>query len=163
MDGNEANQLSKAGSLELKKTGVHETPQKALEKVGSEFDHWSGKLTETSLQMCYGLIGANWVIFTSVNGILLSIWAKLSLLMVMLTLAGNVIGAWWLSESLRKHFEYAESDQVRLAREFTEAAGKRVAWPFTDWHEHAGIWMRRMKGLLPILGAAFLIIGALLK
>jgi hypothetical protein len=42
------------GAVDLSKKGVHETPQKALEAVGSEFNHWSGKLTETSLQTDFG-------------------------------------------------------------------------------------------------------------
>src|SRR5207247_6737303 len=78
------------GAVELSKKWVHETPQKALEEVGNQFNHWSGKLTENSLQMCYALIGANWVVYGSVGQILQSQWAKLSLLMVILTLAINV-------------------------------------------------------------------------
>jgi len=151
------------GSLEVAKHGVHETPQKALEKVGSEFEYWSGKLTENSLQMCYALIGANWVVYGSVGTILQSEWAKLSLLMVILTLAINVIGAWYLSESLRKRFEWAESHGPQWENEFQEAVGTRTAFPFTDAHERAGFWLRQAKGLLPLVAGVLLIIGAVLK
>jgi len=41
--------------------------------------------------------------------------------------------------------------------------GKRDAFPFTDAHEKAGFWLRQVKGLLPLVGGAFLIIGAILK
>ena len=53
-----------------------ETLYEALKKVTSEFEYWSGKLTETSMQMCYALIGANWVVFGWLNGILNNVWAK---------------------------------------------------------------------------------------
>jgi hypothetical protein len=81
------------------KTGLYAASEEALQKVSGEFEYWTGKLTETSLQMCYALIGANWVVFGSVNGILHSGWAKWSLVMVLLALASNVVGAWILSEN----------------------------------------------------------------
>lgn len=90
-----------AASLDPSKTGIHESPRKALEKVGFYYEGWSTNLTESSTQMCYGLIGANWVVFGSVGGILNSIWAKWSLFAVILTLGCNVIGAWYMTESLR--------------------------------------------------------------
>jgi hypothetical protein len=148
-------------SLELKKTGVHETPQKALEKVGSEFDHWSGKLTETSLQMCYALIGANWVVFGSVDKILVNNFAKWSLFMVLLTLGCNVVGAWILSESIRNRFEWAEGHSDQWDKAFKDAVGERVPFPFTKFHESMGFWMRQIKGLFPIVGGLLLLIGAI--
>jgi len=157
------NKAGDGGSVELNKAGVHETPQEALGRIGSAFDHWSGKLTETSLQMCYALIGANWVVFGSVDGILQSNWAKCSLLMVMLTLASNVIGSWCLSESLRRRFEWAEGNKLVWQQEFNDAVGKRVAFPFTSFHERAGFWMRQIKGTFPLLGGLLLIIGAIVK
>jgi len=156
-------QPSGDGSLELQKIGVHETQQKALEKVGSEFEYWSGKLTETSLQMCYALIGANWVVFGSVGGILNSDLAKWSLLMVMLTLASNVIGTWCLSESIRRRFEWAEGHEADWKTQFDDAVGKRVPFPFTTFHESVGFWMRQIKAVFPLIGAIFLIVGAVRK
>jgi hypothetical protein len=150
-------------SSELSKKGVHETPQKALEAVGSEFNHWSGKLTENSLQMCYALIGANWVVYGSVGNILQSEWAKLSLLMVILTLAINVIGSWYFSESLRRRFEWAESHSTQWEKEFQDAVGARTAFPFIEAHEKIGFWLRQVKGLLPLVSGAFLIVGAVIK
>jgi hypothetical protein len=150
-------------ALDLGKKGVHETPQKALEAVGSEFNHWSGKLTENSLQMCYALIGANWVVYGSVGQILQSQWAKLSLLMVILTLAINVIGAWYMSESLRLRFEWAESHSPEWEKQWRDAAGVHTAFPFIAAHEKAGFWLRQVKGSLPLVSGLFLIIGAVIK
>jgi hypothetical protein len=163
MAGIDENPLAEEESSELSKRGVYETPRKALEDVGDYYKHWSGRLTETSMQMCYALIGANWVVFGSVGSILQNSWAKLSLLAVILTLAVNVIGAWGMSEALRRRFEYAEEDNDRWQREFNEAAGKRVTWPFTYGIESGAFWLRQIKGLMPIIGGAFLIIGAIGK
>lgn len=58
---------------------LYASPAEALKKVSTEYEYWSGKLTETSLQMCYALIAANWVVFGSMNGSLSNIWTKLSL------------------------------------------------------------------------------------
>lgn len=145
------------------KSGLYATPEEALEKVSDDFGYWTGRLTETSLQMCYAVIAADWLVFGSVQGILSSLCAKLSLLMVLLALASSVIGAWVLAESMRKRIDYGESDEQRWTREFNDSVGKRVAWPFTDFMISAGIWTRRIKGGFTLLGGIFLVVGAILK
>ena len=152
-----------AGSSNLADAGVHESPRKALEKVGFYFEGWTTKLTETSVQMCYALIGANWVVFGSVGNILQSNYAKFSLLFVMLTLGINVIGAWFMSESLRKRFEWAEGHDVEWNAEFNAAKGKRVPFPFTAVQESLPLWLRQVKGSFPLISAMLLIIGAIVK
>ncbi len=143
--------------------GVHEDPRKALEKISFYYEGWTTKLTEASLQMCYGLIGANWVVFGSVSGILQSNWAKVSLLMVILTLGINVLGAWVMSESLRRRFEWAEGNEEDWSRQFQDASGKRVPFPFTAFQEWAGFCLRQVKGVLPLIGGGLLIVGAILR
>jgi hypothetical protein len=145
------------------KLGLYATPEEALKKVSSEFEYWTGKLTETSLQMCYALIGANWVIFGSVNGILHSQWAKWSLVLVMLALSSNVIGAWILSESLRTRIGYGEAHTAEWAAQFEANRGKDVAWPFTDKIQNTGKYMRWIKAGFTIVSGVLLIIGAILK
>ena len=71
--------------------------------------------------MSYAVIAAHWMVFgSSVNGILGNVWSKLSLLMVILALAANIIGAWTLSESLRKSAEHGEADKARWQQEYDE-------------------------------------------
>ena len=148
------------GSPDPAEAGVHESPRKALEKVGFYFEGWTTKLTETSVQMCYALIGANWVVFGSVGNILRSNYAKASLLFVMLTLGINVVGAWFMSESLRRRFEWAEGHDNEWTAEFNKAKGKRVAFPFTRAQERLPFWLRQVKASLPLSSAILLIIGA---
>src|SRR5664280_261599 len=139
------------------KSALYESPQDALKKVSSEFGYWTGNLTDTSLQMCYALIAANWLVFGSVNGILHSRWARLSLFIVLLALASSVVTAWVFSESMRKLIDYAESDTDRWEKEFKQAAGKKVPWPFTKRMEIIGIWSRWVKAGLTLLSGALLI------
>ena len=144
-------------------TGLYSTPEDALRKVSSEFEYWTGKLTETSLQMCYALIGANWVVFGSVGGILRNNWAKSSLVMVLLALASNVIGAWVLSESLRERVAYGERNATQWTVEFQQAIGKDVAWPFTNAIQNTGKYMRWIKAGFTLVSGICLIVGAVTK
>jgi hypothetical protein len=48
-------------------TGIYESSTDALKEIDDAFDYWSGQITATSVQMCYALIGANWVVFGSVE------------------------------------------------------------------------------------------------
>jgi hypothetical protein len=143
---------------------LYKSPGEALKKVTSEYEYWSGKLTETSLQMCYALIGANWVVFGSLNGILNNAWAKMSMLMVILALGANIVGAWLLSESLRKRVEYGEGHKEIWKKEYDEYLGaEKSAWPFTDGIQDTGRTMRIIKGVFTLLAGALLIVGAILK
>lgn len=141
-------------------SALYQTAQDALKKVAEEYNYWSGRLTETSAQMCYALIGANWVVFQSGHGILQNVWAKLSLLMVLLALASSVVGSWWLSESLRRRVEYGEDDNARWEKEFEDARGKSVDWPFTTSIDRVGFLTRQIKAGFTLLGGILLIIGA---
>ncbi len=58
---------SKTPSEEFPKKGFFETPQKAKQELNTYYNGMSGNLTEASIQMCYRLIGANWVVFGSVG------------------------------------------------------------------------------------------------
>lgn len=142
---------------------LYASPAEALKKVSSEFEYWSGKLTETSLQMCYAIIGANFVVFGSVNGILGNLWAKWSLVMVIFALAVSIIGAWLLSESLRKRVAYGEGDKDRWKKEFDAFSTTNSPWPFTKNIEDTGRSMRVIKGVFTLIAGGLLIIGAILR
>lgn len=100
-------------------TGIYASSTDALKQINEAFDYWSGQITATSLQMCYALIGANWVIFGSVGNILHSRYAIVSLLLVLLALTFNMLSAYMLA---RVHEE-----KVRLCCFRSEALGGRVS------------------------------------
>jgi len=143
--------------------GLYPYPTEALKKVCSEYEYWSGNLTETSLQMSYALIAANWIVFGSLNGILGNFWAKASLLMVILALATNIIGTWLLSEALRKRVAYGESDEARWKEEFDKYSKISCPWPFTESIDGIGRWMRIIKATFTLVAGVLLIIGAIAR
>jgi len=91
-------------------TGIYESATDALKEIDDAFDYWSGQITATSLQMCYALIGANWVIFGSVGNILHSRYAIVSLFLVLLALTFNMVSAYALAEYMRSRFGQPRSD-----------------------------------------------------
>lgn len=140
---------------------LYSSPGEALKKVASEYEYWSGRLTETSLQMCYAIIGANWVLFGSMNRILTNVWAKYSVFMVMVALGTNIIGSLALSETLRKRIDYGENDKDRWKKEFDESSQQSSPWPFTSGIDNVGRLMRIIKGVFTLLAALLMIIGAI--
>jgi hypothetical protein len=95
---------------EGRRKGLYDDPQEALKAVIADYQYWTGRLTDSSAQMSYAVIAANWVVFGSVPTILTSIWAKLSLLSVMLSLATSVIGTWLLCEGHKRQGERGDSN-----------------------------------------------------
>ncbi len=143
--------------------GLYTDPQEALKAVVADYQYWTGHLTDASAQMSYGIIAANWIVFGSVSVILSSIWAKLSLLSVMLSLATSVIGTWLLCEGHRRQAEYGDCDPKRWKQEFMQFANTKNPWPFTPLIECIASWSRNLKAGFVLLGAAFLIVGAIVK
>ena len=138
---------------------LYASPSEALKTVRDEYLYWTGKLTDTSLQLSYAVIGANWAAFGSVNGILASLWSKLSVGIVIFALGLNVGGAKWMGESLRKRIDYAESDGSRWKGEFDDNVGKLSHWPFTEGSDSLGRVMREAKTWLPLIAGIFFIVA----
>jgi hypothetical protein len=143
--------------------GLYRDPPDGLKAVIDGYQYWTGRLTETSAQMSYAVIAANWIVFGSVHVILSNVWSKLSLLSVLLTLATSVIGTWLLCEGHRRQGQYGDSDPVRWEAEFKQFANIKHPWPFTRFIEHTASLTRNLKAIFALLGGVFLIIGAVLK
>lgn len=137
---------------------LYESPSEALKAVREDYLYWTEKLTDTSLQLSYAVIAANWAVFGSVDKLLSNLWSRLSMGLVVSALLLSVFGAKWMGELHRKQVDHAESDLERWDAEFKANAGKRVPWPFTNGIERLGRVTREMKAWLPLLaGMAFLI------
>lgn len=154
------NEKSESVPVKPKRIGEHVDARAALGSIGAEFSFWTSKLSDSSIQMCYALVGANWIVFGSVAGLVRSLWARASLFMVLLTLGVNLFLAWWASEMHRERYEYAESDSERWESEF-KAPDKD--WPATVCMVRVGYISRLVKLLLPLCAAVILLIGALRK
>lgn len=139
-------------------SALYESPNEALKAVSDDYLYWTGKLTDTSLQLSYAVIAANWAVFGTVDKLLGNFWARLSVGLVISSLLLSLFGAKWMGELHKKQVDHAESDLARWEKEFNTNKGKRVAWPFTRTIEILGRVMREIKVWLPVLaGLAFLI------
>lgn len=143
--------------------GLYADPSEALKAVIADYEYWTGRLTETSAQMSYAVIAANWIIFGSVNVILKSICSKLSLLFVLLSLATSVIGTWLLCEGHRRQGNYGDCNSERWEVEFKKFANTKNPWPFTPFIECTAAWTRNLKAAFVLLGGILLVIGAITK
>jgi hypothetical protein len=141
--------------------GIHETSIAALKDVCGAYNDWSKGLTDTSLQMCLGLVAANWLVFGSVKGIVNNRWAMGSLFLVLSALACNLLGSYCMSEWFRIRIEYAESDIARWESEYCRYSGIRHAWPYTENIECASKFLRLTKMVLPLASGAAFIVAAL--
>lgn len=57
---------------------LYQNPNDALKAVREDYLYWTGKLTDTSWQLSYAIIAANWAVFGSVDKLLGNLWSKLS-------------------------------------------------------------------------------------
>jgi cytochrome bd-type quinol oxidase subunit 2 len=142
------------------KYGGYKDPTDALEKVGAAFNDWSGSLTTASLQMCYAVIGANWIIFQKVGAIRGSWFAKLSMTAVLVALLVNVTASYLMSWLHKGRYKYAEDNADRWRDLFIKCAGTSDPFPYTKWIERVGSVTRLLKFLLPLVGGVLLIVGA---
>jgi hypothetical protein len=132
-----------------------------LKDICGAYNEWSKGLTDTSLQMCLGLVAANWLVFGSIKGIVSNRWAMGSLFFVLLALTCNLLGSYCMSEWFRIRIEYAESDVARWESEYCKYSGIRHPWPYTENIECATKFLRLTKMVLPLASGAAFIVAAL--
>lgn len=142
--------------------GTYDTSKDALKELGAAFDYWSGQITSTSLQMCYALVGANWVIFGSMGNIMRNGYAVTSLLLVMLAVTFNMLSAYVLVEYVRKKFDYGVYHPEQWEADFQKENKKPTTWPYDKWMETTAIGMRIIKVVLPLASGVCLIVGAII-
>lgn len=131
----------------------------ALEAVEAHYRYWSGRLTESSFQLCLGIIAANWAVYRDVHQIRNNPCALWSLGIVIFTLGLSLLSAKRMSEAHREQCERAEQDPKRWEDEFRDSQGKRTAWPFTEEIENIGWITRSARAYLPLASGLIFIIG----
>jgi hypothetical protein len=132
----------------------NETPQKALEQIHGDYRVWTKNLTDSSFQLSLGLLGANWAAFQQVGDLVNNLWAKWSVILVVIGLLVNLMGALLLSEMLRRRHFYAEADLARWEREHAAApSGPDDPWPSTKGLDEVAAKLRLAKVIFPVLSA----------
>ena len=101
-----------------KPTCCYGSAAEGLQVLNQEFNYWSEKLSDRSFQLSLALIGANWAVFGSGSGIFINPWARLSIFSVILCLGINLVGTRYMSDMLRKQFDYGASDPTMWEQDF---------------------------------------------
>jgi hypothetical protein len=140
---------------------LYASSSEALKAVREDFLYWTGKLTETSFQLSFGVLASNWAVFGSVDAILRNVWSQLSIFLVLASLAKSVLGAKRMGELHLKQCAYAATDPSRWNAEFEEKAHKMDPWPFTKEIESTGRLLRNARAWLPTLAGLLFVIALL--
>ena len=131
-------------------------------ELRSDFHYWTERLTESSLQMSFAVIAANWAVFGSVQQVMSNFWAKASLSLVVISVALSLLGAKLMGELNLKQAKYAVDDPDRWNNEF-KASLHDVSkpWPYTSRIEWLGQLLREFKTWLPLFGGVLFVIALL--
>jgi hypothetical protein len=143
-------------------SSLYPTPSDALKAVRDDYLYWTGRLTDTSLQLSYAIIAANWAVFGSVDKLLANSWSKFSVMVVIVGLGLNVVGVKLMSEQHKSRINYAEANLSRWRLQFEQNTGRVDPWPYTKKIELLGYAMREVKTWFPLIAGVFFII-ALMK
>jgi hypothetical protein len=143
--------------------GGYASASEALKSLGASFNTWTTSLTATSIQMCYAVVGADWIVFSPLANLRKNHWAIASLCCVLAAITVNLITAYMMSEWHRLRYGYAESDWGRWQREYEVNSGIKSSWPASCGMEVVAAVTRFLKFGLPLAGGILLAIGAARK
>lgn len=145
-------------SDQTRRSALYTSSTDALKAVRDDFLYWTGKLTDSSFELCMALIAGNWAAFGSVQKILSSFWAKSSLGLVIATLAISLLGSKVMGELHRRRIDYAGADLQRWEAECAAALGRISPWPFTKQIERVGRCLREIRTWVPLIaGVCFFV------
>jgi len=142
--------------------GSYENPRAALKAVEAWWNSRTKALATRSVELSYGIIGANWAVFGSTGKLLSSPYAKISIGLTVVFLGLNLALTRVSAGLLRRRYSYAEGDPARWAREFEQNKGKDVPWPSTAAIDTIGAILREFRTWLPLIAGGALLLGILL-
>ena len=149
---------------ELGENPLYSDSRSAVQTVRDDYLYWTQRLTDGHIQLSVGLIGANWAVFNSINGILNNNWSAASVAVVIVSLVVNLLGIRRMAELHRARIAYAESDPSQWQREFEESLQqKATAWPFTPQIEHLARILRECRTWLPVVSGMLFLAGLLFR
>ena len=138
----------------------YQTSAEGYKKVQEAYDYWTGKLTDTSMQLSYAVIAANWAVFGSANLVLHNRYSKWSIALVLFALVVNVFGSWVLGELHRARAVAAETRSREWNREWEQyKTQNNPYWPFTRSIIAVSKTMRHIKAWFPLIGGALFLVA----
>ncbi|WP_309387505.1 hypothetical protein [Cerasicoccus frondis] len=127
------------------------------------YNSWSLKLTEVCMHASYAIIGALYAAFGSTGKLLESFCAVMSLFLVLIVLASNVLIRKWIVSQLFDRIEYAEDDGTRWDDEYSSYTTSGGPWPYTRKIELCGKILRCISTWGVVSSAIFLSVALFLQ
>jgi len=147
------------GPLEEKESTWYESAGAGLNAVREDYQYWTGKVSDTSPQLCYAIIAANWAVYGSLQKILGNGWSKASVFVAILSLGVNLVGSKHMGDLHFKQAAYAEEDLGRWEAEYKQAKTHNDTWPYTTDIENLGRFYRELRTWLPVVGGALFLVA----
>jgi len=143
------------------KTRRFENPGEAAKELFDGFNEWCEILTRHSIQATFAVIAANWAVHGSTESIIDNSLAKWSLGIAIAFLGINLLVAGWMSYLYNKRRKYADEDKERWEKEFQKAgeASKSTPWPYTDFIQGLGSFLRFFKVIVPFIAAILFVLS----
>jgi hypothetical protein len=138
---------------------LYQTPVEATKAIQERFLYWTGKLTDTSLQLCFAVIAANWAVFKTTDDILKNRRSRASIALVILGMGCNLVATFLIGKSLSERGDYAEADLSRWQNEYSQNVGKPTPWPYSEGSIRLSRIARYIKLWVPILGGATFLVA----
>ena len=140
----------------------YESSAEGYKKVRDEYEYWTGRLTDTSMQLSYAVIAANWAVFGSANLVLHNRYSKWSIALALSALGVNLFGSWLLGELHRARAVGAETRSSEWNLEWERYKDQtNPLWPFTRSIIALASIMRPIKVWFPIIGGGLFLIALL--
>lgn len=140
---------------------IYPSPNAGLRELASCYNHWTGKITESSFQVCVALMAANWAVHQSRDNLLDSFFPKLSVLTVMLAIAANLVASFVMASLHKSRFDAAQANPVDWRKGWASAESTPSKWPFDDEIVLWGRIFLHMRFWLPLLGGVFFVLGVI--
>ncbi len=133
---------------------LYQTPVDATKAIQERFLYWTGKLTDTSLQLCFAVIAANWAVFRTTDDILKNCWSRASIVLVIFGMGCNLVSTFLIGNSLSERIDYAEANLPRWQNEYSQNVGKPTPWPYSEKSVMLSRIARHIRLWVPIFGGA---------
>lgn len=138
----------------------YESPAAGLKDLASAYDYWTGKITDSSLQLCLAIVAGNWAVHQNRAALLQNKFALVSLSLVLTALMVNLVGAFVMARLNRKHFYTSQANRRDWIEQWRAAERTPMEWPFTHQIGFWGYAFTIAKVAIVLIAGLCLVIGA---
>ena len=135
----------------------------AKKELFEGFNAWSASISTHGMHTAYAIIAANWAVYGNTQAIMENLWAKYSMGIIILFLGLNLFCTWLMSLCYWERVEYADENKKRWDSEFDKGNVIPSPWPYTEFIERLGKFMRFIKVWAPIIAGSLFILGLFSK